>query len=213
MDNVEIKTIVVSRTFRDNFLLSFGLIGPLLFWIVNFLFGIATVDYDHISQSISDLQLAPNGWIQSANFVVYGLCTVIFATGLRKELVVGRAAAGLPLMLILNGVGLILSGFIARDPVHTYTRLLSLIALVISFYFYALRFKGDPRWKGWAIYAIINIAVVFIALVLFIHTKNSGGYPGIFERVVVFVRTAWAIIFTIRLLTFAGLEPLDKPGV
>jgi uncharacterized protein DUF998 len=64
----------------------------------------------------SGLALGPLGWLQVANFVLFGLALIAFAVGLHRG--VGRAGRGSsvgPALLILAGVAMVLAGF-ETDP-------------------------------------------------------------------------------------------------
>ena len=198
------------RTFMHTLLLCCGIIGSILFSVTYFTFGAITPDYDMMRQAISDLELIKHGWIQNANFIVFGLFICAFAAGLRKELVSGYGITWLPLMQVFMALGLILSGIFIYQPIHTPASVLSFVSLIISFFLFTRRFAGDPRWKGWAAYSIISAVLAMFFLAMFGYAKsNNGAYAGVFERLVVVTRAIWSVIFTIRLLDGKRLTPVE----
>ena len=201
------------RTAAHNILLSCGITGSVIFTLLYIIEAYLTPGYNSLNQAISDLELVDNGWMQSANFIMMGIFVSLFAVGLRKELVSGTAAFSLPFFQGLVALGLILSGIFIHDPLHTYSSMISFISLVISFFLFAKRFKGDPRWRGWAIYSIASGILMMIFLALFGLSKGNGGPAGLFERLVVAVRSIWSLIFTVRLLRGTRLTPLEHPVV
>jgi hypothetical protein len=62
-------------------LLAGGILGSLLFTIVFLASGAARAGYDPWRQPISALSLGAGGWLQSVNFVVFGLLMACFALG------------------------------------------------------------------------------------------------------------------------------------
>ena len=57
------------------------MIAPVLFVAVFTIEGSLRVGYDPISSYVSELSLGPRGWIQIANFVVFGALVLVFASG------------------------------------------------------------------------------------------------------------------------------------
>jgi len=198
------------RTFMHTLLLCCGIIGSILFSVTYFTFGAIIPDYDMMRQAISDLELIKHGWIQSVNFIVFGLFICAFAAGLRKELVSGYGITWLPLMQVFTALGLILSGIFIHEPIHTPASVIFFVSLIISFFLFARRFAGDPRWKGWAVYSIISAVLAMFFLAMFGYSKShNGAYAGVFERLVVVTRAAWSVIFTIRLLDGKRLTQVE----
>src|SRR5260370_26868348 len=98
MDQPDIKVDeVIPRTFWHTAVLLCGIIGPVLFVIVYFTFGDIAPDYDMLRQPIGGLELIDYGWIQSLNFIVFGLSIAAFGIGLRIELRSGFGVNALPL--------------------------------------------------------------------------------------------------------------------
>ena len=93
------------------FLLWSGAIGPILFALVVLVEGAIRPGYDAWQTTISTLSLSERGWIQIANFYVFGLLTLCFAVGLRRVLKSGLASSAGPILFTIVGVGLILTGF------------------------------------------------------------------------------------------------------
>jgi hypothetical membrane protein len=136
-----------------------------------------------------------------------GCFIILFAFGLRKELHAGYGFIALPALQILVAIGLILSGIFIREPLHTPSSIISFISLIISFFVFSKRFGKDIRWKGWAVYSIMSGIGMMIFLYLFGYAKSHSGPAGLFERLVVAVRSLWSLLFTIRILRGVRLSP------
>jgi hypothetical protein len=77
--------------------LTFGLllcggVGAVLFTAIYLLEGISLPGYDAWQQPTSALSLGPGGWMQQANFIVFGVLLVLSAVGWYRFLTPGRGA-------------------------------------------------------------------------------------------------------------------------
>ncbi|HVS92434.1 MAG TPA: DUF998 domain-containing protein [Mucilaginibacter sp.] len=202
------------RPLWHNFLLCCGIIGSVLFSIAAFSYGAVSPNYDMMRQPMGELELLRYGWVQSVNFVVFGLFIFAFAFGLYRELKDGYGALLLPVLQGFVALGLVLSGIFIHEPFHTQASMLAIISLVISFFVFAVRFAGDPRWRGWAAYSIASALVVTVLLAIFGYLKaHNGAYAGVLQRAAIFTRSLWLLIFTVRLMGGTGLGPQTKTNV
>ena len=195
---------VILRTFWHTALLFCGILGPLIFLIAYFTFGQLSPDFDMLRQPIGRLELMQYGWIQSANFIVFGLFISAFAFGLRLEL----GANLLPWSQAFIAFGMILLGIFIHEPAHTFASLISSAALITSFLLFARRFAADARWRGWATYA--GLCAVSMAILMFSYWyahKVDSPYAGVFEHMVVFIHFTWLAGFVLTLLWGRRLAP------
>lgn len=202
---------VMLRSFWHVALLFCGILGPLIFLIVYFTFGDISPDFDMLRQPIGDLELMSYGWIQSVNFVIYGLFTCAFGIGLYKELQSGFGLYTLPATQICLGLSAILLGIFIHEPAHTYISFLSAAPLVISFLLFARRFAIDPGWKGWAVYG--NLCALASVLFMFLYwytNKHNFAYAGIFEHMIIITRMVWLAVFVLELLNGRRLAAVPK---
>jgi len=102
---------------RHWLLLACGLVGPILFYAVFTLAGATRPGYSAIHDVVGALSRGEEGWIQIANFIVFGLLLIGFAAGLRSALQVGRGSAAGPLLLAVAGAGLVIQGLFVPDPI------------------------------------------------------------------------------------------------
>jgi hypothetical protein len=80
-----------------------GIIGPVLFVTVFTVEGWLRPGYDWRSMYVSELALGPRGWVQIANFALYGVLQLVFASGMAAEFPNGTASRAGPLVLRLIG--------------------------------------------------------------------------------------------------------------
>src|SRR5215203_2235564 len=115
----------------------------------------------------SGLALGPNGWAQTASFVLSGLLLLLFAAGLHLGGTGGRGSRA--------GAALALMGF-ETDPmrrtsprtlhgwVHDLAFVLFVLALLPSFFFLWRRFRGDALWQGHARYTLATGVIATLLL-------------------------------------------------
>src|SRR5579884_2818900 len=148
-------------------LLAGGAAGPVLFAAAYTLEGLARPGYDAVRETISSLSLGSDGWLQVANFVVFGLLIMLSAPAWRAALAPGRGAAAIPIAKVAIGVGLILAGIFETAPadaavvglggtLHNVASYVALGGTWISTFLFAARFAREPGWRWWAVVAVIS---------------------------------------------------------
>lgn len=201
---------LILRDFWHAALLACGLIGPLIFLVIYFIFGIISPDFDMLRQPIGRLELLNYGWIQSFNFVIFGVFTCLFAFGLRIELQSGFAVNLLPLFHVVAGFGTILLGLYIHEPIHGYVSIILAFSLISGFLLFACRFVNDIRWKNWALPSLLCAVFILVLSMLYWYASwYSSPYAAIFEHVIVVVRLIWLTAFILKLLGGQRLAPAN----
>lgn len=192
-----------------------GMIGPALFGCLIILLTLLEYDFMRglgwhpIRESDvpwpSGLALGPYGWLQVANFVLFGLLLIAFAIGLHREIRAGKWAWIGPALLMVAGVALVLCGFktdphLANGPqtipgwIHTLAFFLLLGSLIPSFFFFWRRLRKDPRWPGYDWYALISGVLALITFLL----------PRVGFYISLIVMLAWIEVMALRLWVISG---------
>jgi hypothetical membrane protein len=202
-------------------LLALGAAGPVIFIACYLANGAAQPGYSSWHDTISALSLARHGWIQAANFMLYGVLTLCFAEGLRRSGAIRGWGYGL---LVTAGLGLLVIGPFRTDPVLGFPAgqpavttpagtVHSLTSLVVFLAFPAAAMVTTRRpFGGWAAFSITSsvlsvLAVgVFFALVSAAHNQPGGDSPaGLFERLPTLFLGLWQVGFALRVWT--GRQP------
>ncbi|GAA5059391.1 hypothetical protein HNP84_008648 [Thermocatellispora tengchongensis] len=97
-------------------LLACGVVAGPLFLVVWFAQAVTRDGFDLTRHPLSLLSLGDLGWIQITNFVLAGALFVASAVGLRRRLHPGRGHRWGPILVGLNGIGLIMAGIFPTDP-------------------------------------------------------------------------------------------------
>ena len=133
-----------------------GAAGPLVFLAVATLAGLLDPGYDARTQTVSDLAVAPHGWVQTVNFYIFGSSIVAFALGLFRGLR-RRSYAG-ALLLIVVGACVLASGLYPTDlkgapvtstgTIHNLLSLLAFLALIVACVFHAVALRREGAGAG-----------------------------------------------------------------
>lgn len=213
-----------SRGLMSRSLLACGVIGPPLFVLVFLIEGATRPGYNPWRNWVSELSLGELGWMQIANFIVFGLLALGFAIGLRQVLRIGRGSLWGPILVAAFGLCLILAGIFVTNSNGSYPpgapRSSSLsgtihdiagpgvfVSVTAACFVLARRFAGDPDWKGWARYSVITGVVVPTAWIVcaVLAGLDYGGVllgapSGLFQRLSLVAGCAWVMLLALRLM-------------
>ena len=205
---------------QRNILALAGIAGPLVFVLVFTVLGFLRAGYDQSAQMIS--QLAELGaWTapyQTANFILIGVLTLVFALALQRG--AGRGSAVGPLLIAFVGVALAGVAALPCDPgceavttrgeLHETVSGLAFIAFVLGLVFMARRLGRSPGWRGYAVYTWVTAVVAFVLLVVFSVVVSDAALPslapyaGLLQRLFVLSLLQWMGVMGLRLYRRAG---------
>jgi hypothetical membrane protein len=204
-----------------------GTVGPALFFGVLLVEGAVRRDYRPLHDTISELSLGPRGWIQTANFLIFGILFIIFARGAKANVRDSRAARLGGTLLSAIGVGVLGCGLFRAEPwppsSMSPTGLLHLVcAMVLVFALLPVAtavmtraFAADARWRSLAPATGLTSGVTLALLVGGLALMSPPGQPsrigneyaGLIERMDVAVFLAWQIAVARRLIAIhAGVN-------
>ncbi len=206
--------------------LTVGVAGAVLFTMIYLIEGVTRPGYSAWQQPISALSLGPGGWVQQANFVVYGVCTLCLAGAWHKVLKGGAGAIAYPLLRGLEGLVAILVGFFSQDPagyppgttlttptlhgeIHLIGAFVLVGTLVCAFLVMAWHFARDLYWWGWAAYSVLSALLTLVFMALFGMAQQHGGGAGLFERLATSSEPVWGVVLLARL--WAGTRFMQPP--
>jgi hypothetical protein len=196
---------------------SAGTFGPLLFAGVFLVEGLLRPGYSAIAQSVSALSLGPRGFVQIANFLVFGGLLSVFAVALRREFRRRRISTVAPTLLVGIGVALFISGPCVMDPTTTPRAQLSMHGLVhgiagayvfsvwpILLVLAAVAIRRDAHWRALLVPTLVAGLVALSALVVMTATKRPPGvtpwaYAGLIQRIHICSWLAWSALAGLRL--------------
>jgi hypothetical membrane protein len=197
-------------------LAALGSTGPLLFLGLATLAGALTPGYNPVNQTISEIPLGPVGWLQTANFYVFGAAVATF--GLALVLRFGRDARTIAsaCLLTLSGLSLIAAGafpaiVVDGEPtpsafIHGLAFFGTFVPLPGAYAFAALRLAEDTGWRRFATYtAALPSSMVFLLVVFGVLGTDPGApllfISGLLNRLLLLVAFTWISLLGCRLLT------------
>ena len=197
-----------------------GIIGSALFVAIFTIEGWLRPGYAPLKMYVSALSLGPRGWIQMANFLLFGVLLFVFTRLIAAEFQAGKAArAGLVLLTIISCCYFI-SGPFVMDPtgtplsqvtvhgtVHGIAGAIVFILMPVTIFVYLGRFRSDPKWKSlqWAALVLGTISAVG-SVMLTIFTKFPAlqnlfiDWLGLIQRTSIVPFMLWVFIFAVALL-------------
>ena len=212
------------------FLLWSGAIGPILFAIIMLILGAVRPGYNAWRTTISTLALSDYGWVQIANFHLFGLMTLCFAVGLKRVFKRGLASLSAPLLFATVGIGLILAGIFVTDPflgypiatpanreslhgtIHNLAALIVFLALPITCFVMGRRFARNPAWRNWSILSMAAGGLVLIFFAWFFTSVQAAAdatpgdviHAGLLERITSMIGCFWMSALAFRLIRRAA---------
>jgi Protein of unknown function (DUF998) len=215
------ELIASSLSRRTRLLLVCDALGWTLFTATFLIAGATRLGYDPWRQAISALSLGPGGWVQQVNFIGLGALLVVSTFGWRQALRPGTGSRAYPVLKGITGISLMGAGFFAQDPapgyppgavqtaptlhgdLHQLCAFVSVTALALSCFVLARRFVGEPRWRGWAAYAVISGILILVFISIFgALSAQASSIAGLFERLMAGTAALLSFLMITRLLVF-----------
>ena len=196
-----------------------GIIGPVVFATLVVVQGFLLPDYSHVRLPISALAAWPTGWIQVLNFCVFGALTIVFAHALHGAVRRTRYGFSGFALLVLTGVGLILSGIFSWHMVdgvpretlpHVVAAIIVFVGTGLGLMSFSGRLAADPRWRDLATYTMasgIAVVVLFMMTALLAIGEGTPLHPwvGLLQRVVCGVWFACVIALASRIRALSSV--------
>jgi hypothetical membrane protein len=194
-----------------------GIAGPVAFTAGWVLASLRQTGYSATQVQISGLAApgARDPEIMIAAFVVLGGCSLAFGEALHRELSDGARGPGLGPRLV-QGAGLlaVAAGLLRRDHMllgrpaageswhnhaHDVVSAVIYVFLVAAPLLLAVRFRGDPRWRGLTLPLMAGALVTAGFLGVFV-SGTSAPSAGLLQRIAVTVPLALLATVAVRLL-------------
>jgi len=209
------------------FLLWSGVVGPLLFVTAFLIEGAIRPGYNAWRTTISTLSLSDEGWVQIANFHLFGFSTLCFALGLKRVLKSGIASLSGPILFAIVGIGLILAGIFVTDPtlgypvhapahlpdslhgtIHNLAALTVFLTLPAICFVMGRRFARDPAWRVWSIASRISGGLILIFFAWFFTSVSASAdalageavHAGLLERITSMIGCLWMSALAYRFI-------------
>ena len=228
MSTPEVSSKPADRIATD-VLLWGGVVGAIGFTVVFLVEGAVRSGYDPVRLAVSYLSLGDGGWVQVATFLLTGILVLGFAVGVRRALLGGIGATGVPVAIGLAGAGLVIAGVFSTMPafgyppgtpdgfpseipatayLHVMGALLFFGGLVAAPLLLSRRLRADGARGA----ALGSVATAVVVLVFFgASSADPSGSPffptaaGLLQRVAIVAGLGW--------LAWLGLSLLGRRAV
>ena len=196
-----------------------GMIAAALFVAVFTIEGWLRPGYDPRAMYVSALSLGSRGWIQIANFVLFGVLMFVFTRGVAAEFPSGKASRGGLTLLTVIAFCYLLSGPFIMDPmgtpagettptgaIHGILGAIAFMLMPISSFVLLRRFNVDPNWRSLRVWTLVLGTVSAAAVVFLSVASKSPQYEsafadwlGLIQRAIIVPFMLWVFIFALRL--------------
>jgi len=197
-----------------------GTVGPALFFAVILVEGAVRPGYRPLRDTISELSLGPRGWIQTANFLIFGVLFLIFARGVKAGVYGSRAGRMGGTLLSAIGIGVLGCGLFRAEPwppsSMSATGLLHLVSAIVLVFalmpvataMMTRAFAADARWRSLVLATGLTSTVTLALLVGGLSLMSPPGQPsrigneyaGLIQRMDVAAFLMWQIAVARRLI-------------
>ncbi len=198
-----------------------GIAGPIVFTATFLAQQWARRDtYDWVAEPVSNLEAGPQGWVQQANFVVFGVLMAAFAVGMARAVAKSRLSWVGPAFLGLCSGGLFLAAIfpieedaqgVAYDPgFHFVAGVVFFLSSGLALLALSRSLAHDGRWGRLPQYASVAGLLAFAGFVtLGVFAIPEGAplhpYAGVAQRgVIVTVTFPCLVLLALRLHRIAG---------
>ncbi|MFG1685810.1 DUF998 domain-containing protein [Nonomuraea sp. NPDC049269] len=185
-------------------LLAAGVVGPVLFVVTFTVAGWLRPGYSAMASAVSDLGVGDNASIQNANFLLFGILLIAFATGFRRATtkIIGRRATWGAILIATTGIGMLGAVLFPAAPpteiLHFLFGFLVVIVSAIAVVFYLGRqFRRLPGWRNLSRYSTwTGLAAVALVLLTFVALNpaspwEKAGIGGLINRLLAVEIFAW----------------------
>jgi hypothetical protein len=190
-------------------LLACGVIGAPVNIAVFTVEGALRPGYSAIRDYTSFLSLGPDGWINVANFIVFGVLMTAFAAGVTTVIRTGPAAPAGPILLGVSGIGLMAAGLFVADAasgaatthgsLHIAASVLFLAAMTAACFVFGGHYKLVPNGARFAMYCRVT-GVAFAVLFGATPVLDEAGIAGLLQRIGILVLSTWIVLLAVRLI-------------
>jgi hypothetical protein len=197
-----------------------GIIGPALFVLVFTIEGFLRPGYSTLKDFISALSLGSRGWIQIANFIIFGILLLLFTLGVATEFKSGKASRWGVILLFVLGICFLLSGPFIEDVtgtpfsgssvhgiIHGIFGGIVFVVMPITCFVFLRRFREDPNWRWFKVWTLVlGIIISFGVFMMIVSIKIPttavyfANWNGLIQRIALVPWMIWLFVFAVGML-------------
>lgn len=193
-----------------------GLIAPILFVLIFTIEGMFRENYSATKNFISELSIGNRGWIQIANFLIFGFLFFVLSLGLLQEFHNRRLTSTGPILFLILASCYFFSGPFVTDPGTIFTQQKSLHGIVhgilgamvfllmtISSWTFLKLFKKEKAFKSLKNVTFIFAIILTLSLIAFTYATKVPTSQNIFQNLNGLFQRLALIPFMVWLFYFA----------
>lgn len=177
---------------------NYGLIGSIsaiLFFIIFLVLGLVQPNYNHLSNTVSELVLGKWGWIQNVNFVIFTFSAIFIYLGLRKIVVVNQS---MKVSIVLSIMGMImLLVFPTGKFFHYFFAYILIVTVSLMAFGIVKGIKNNhefDRIKKYS-YGVLTLNLIGGNFVFWLMWQGlSLGWIGLFQKILIGNVVVWLTV-------------------
>jgi len=193
-----------------------GLIAPILFVLIFTIEGLFRENYSAMKNFISELSIGNKGWIQIANFLIFGFLFFVFSMGLLQEFQKRRLSTTGPILFLILASCYFFSGPFVTDSGTIFTQQKSVhgiihgvlgaivfLLMTISTWTFLKLFKKEKAFKSLKNVTLFFAIILTLSLIAFTYVTKVPDSQNIFQNMNGLFQRLALIPFMVWLFYFA----------
>lgn len=184
-----------------------GIVGVSVFLLVNVSLHFLDPDLSVVDTVLSDYALGDYGWLSRAGDLGAAAGLIAIALGLRSTLAPGKRVAASWVLILVAGIGFIVSAFFDTDGteatefttagiIHIVSSMVAIIGLIVTSWLLRGVFSRDDGYRylrRTQLWFAVVISVTAVAMILL-----AGIADGLAQRALVIVMVTWWIVLAVN---------------
>lgn len=200
-----------------------GMVGTVVFFLLILVIGVTRAGYSALSDEISQLGAAgvPGAWMQSTNFIAFGLVVMALAWGLDEGIEGNGSRLGPILIGAFGFLAAVGNGVFPTDQygapettvgsLHSLTAGLGFIALIVAMFVLPRRLRHHDGWADLAgVSRWMGLASTVLMVSYLVVSENEGlldGQVGLVQRIFAAIVLTWLLLLALRLFRVSTARP------
>ncbi|GAB1416278.1 hypothetical protein MASR2M117_25160 [Paludibacter sp.] len=193
-----------------------GIIAPIVFVLIFTIEGLFRENYSATKNFISELSIGDRGWIQIANFLIFGFLFFVFNVGLMQEFRKRGLSLTGPILFLILASCYFFSGPFVTDPGTIFTQQKSVhgiihgvlgamvfLLMTVSSWTFLKLFKKEKEFKSLKNVTLFFATILTLSLIVFTYATKVPSSENIFPNMNGFFQRLALIPFMVWLCYFA----------
>jgi hypothetical membrane protein len=193
-----------------------GIIAPIVFVLIFTIEGLFRENYSATKNFISELSIGDRGWIQIANFLIFGFLFFVFNVGLMQEFRKRGLSLTGPILFLILASCYFFSGPFVTDPGTIFTQQKSVhgiihgvlgamvfLLMTVSSWTFLKLFKKEKEFKSLKNVTLFFAIILTLSLIVFTYATKVPSSENIFPNMNGFFQRLALIPFMVWLCYFA----------